>query len=274
MKRRQFLRGALSLGAGGLLPGVALTASDWILPEPAVEPLMPIWDAATGGHWDIVKEWLRLEPSLINFRGGVTVGKDRWEQLTLLHIAATWDSDAKVLQYLVSQFKSVDINAKDGNLATPLHLATIFGAVKVLQYLVSQGADVNAKDKYDGTPLFWAAFYNKDVEGIKFLVSAGANIHVKDHAGRTPLHSAAENTTSVEILQYIISQGVDVNAVSNCYLTPLHFAARKNSNLEIVRYLISVGADVNAKSRSGCPPLYFANTEEKECILREAMAEK
>ena len=59
MQRRQFLRGALSLGATALLPGVGVPAQ-WDRLTPA-KPLIPIWEAAVEGHWGIVKEWLRRD---------------------------------------------------------------------------------------------------------------------------------------------------------------------------------------------------------------------
>jgi tetratricopeptide (TPR) repeat protein len=50
MKRRQFLRGALSLGAAGLLPGVGLTTRDWIPSISMVEPSIPIGVPTTNFH--------------------------------------------------------------------------------------------------------------------------------------------------------------------------------------------------------------------------------
>jgi len=57
-----------------------------------------------------------------------------------------------------------------------LHDAAESGNIDVVRTLVSQGANVNAKDKDGRTPLYWAAC-NRNVEVIQFLVSQGANVN-------------------------------------------------------------------------------------------------
>jgi len=68
MQRREFLQSTLALGATAMLPGTGLAANNGLPASaaiPAVEPLMPIWEAAVNGHWNIVEQWLRRDPSLI-----------------------------------------------------------------------------------------------------------------------------------------------------------------------------------------------------------------
>ncbi|MDR2850146.1 MAG: ankyrin repeat domain-containing protein, partial [Verrucomicrobiota bacterium] len=56
----------------------------------------------------------------------------------------------------------------------------------MVEYLVSKGADVNAKAEGDYAPLHSA----KDIAVAKFLVSKGADIHAKDEYDHAPLHFA------------------------------------------------------------------------------------
>ena len=46
----------------------------------------------------------------------------------------------------------VDINAKNKEGQTAMHMAAFTGADAVVQYLAEQGADINVKDNYGETP--------------------------------------------------------------------------------------------------------------------------
>ena len=56
----------------------------------------------------------------------------------------------QIVEYLIS--KSVDIEAKDRNEWTPLHLASRLSYTGIVKYLISKGANKNAKTKDGKTP--------------------------------------------------------------------------------------------------------------------------
>jgi len=126
----------------------------------------------------------------------------------------------------------------------------------VVRYLVSKGADVNAKTSYGYTPLHFAGH---DIEIVKFLVSKGANIRAKSDGGSTVLHHACAG--DVEAVKFLVSKGADVHATSEGGYTPLHQTAELNRGSQsplIASFLISKGADVNAKDENGRTPLAVA----------------
>ena len=96
MKRRDFLRNAM-IGTTALLSGDGLSASNLLPSKSANAPSMLILEAAVGGHWHIVKEWLRRDPSLINVTGKARLPdvyklKGFGVKMTLLHLAASYNS--------------------------------------------------------------------------------------------------------------------------------------------------------------------------------------
>jgi ankyrin repeat protein len=81
------------------------------------------------------------------------------------------------------------------------------------------GADVEAKDKYDMTPLHWASLNNR-IAIAKLLIDKGADVEAKDYKGWTPLHRASWNN-SIEIARLLIERGANVKAKNNKGQTPL-----------------------------------------------------
>ena len=59
------------------------------------------------------------------------------------------------------------INQKDTTGATPLHYAAFGGHRSIVQYLVQQGADINATDaRFNATPAGWAIEYIREMGGF------------------------------------------------------------------------------------------------------------
>jgi hypothetical protein len=71
----------------------------------------------------------------------------------------------------------------------PLHLQRCFG---IVQLLVERGANVNTRDKDHSTPLHLASF-RQHLELVQVLLNHGANYNAKDSMGRTPLHQVLVN---------------------------------------------------------------------------------
>jgi ankyrin repeat protein len=94
------------------------------------------------------------------------------------------------------------------DLGDALLTATRKSDVAQVKSLLDKGADVNAKTRYNQTPLFFACDRG-NLEIAKLLIDKGADLNVKDNFyNATPLTWALEKKNK-EITALLISKGVD-----------------------------------------------------------------
>lgn len=116
-----------------------------------------------------------------------------------IHDAAMQGNLTKVKQLLEKNPEL--LNEKLDGHRTPLFLAACEGRKDVVEFLLSQKADTNAKDKFGATPIFCAVSSgNKDV--LKLLIQKGADLSVKMNDGTTPIGLARDfrDKEMIEIL--------------------------------------------------------------------------
>jgi len=87
-------------------------------------------------------------------------------------------AEQREIDEFVAEFGN-NVRATDETYGTLLHRAAIFGYLPVVKYLVSRGADVNAKCEHGQTPLHAATHRSGQIEIVRFLVSQGANVRAK-----------------------------------------------------------------------------------------------
>ena len=93
--------------------------------------------------------------------------------------------------------KGVDVNAMDERLAaTPLHLAVYFANTEVVELLIANGANVNAKNKWSRTPLH-IAIDKGYTNYVELLRKHGAKVDISLGATKTtPAESLLDSATS------------------------------------------------------------------------------
>ncbi len=105
---------------------------------------------------------------------------------------------------------------------TPLHTAADKDQTEVVRFLISHGAEINARTDAGDTPLHWAAVDDR-MNAAKLLLAEGAEINPKDKDGNTPLHWAAARG-HVEMTELLIAHGADLKTKTRFGCTPLRGA--------------------------------------------------
>ena len=106
--------------------------------------------------------------------------------------------------------------------------------IEAVKQHLAAGLDANAAYEYEygeWIPLHEAAVYGPK-EMVELLIANGADVNAKGRVGNTALHLAA-NQNKEDIFELLIANGADVNAKNKFNETPLDFAVAKTNNLKI-----------------------------------------
>ena len=153
---------------------------------------------------------------------------------SILHFATYFQSD-KIVERIL-KCPSIEVNLKDKLIMklTPLHLAAYFNLKSIAQMLITNQANVNAKDSNRETPLEYAASTDA-YEVADLLLKNEATAKCKRWKHRSPLHIAAAHNAQ-RVAKLLISDGADVRARDDLELTPLHYAHYRN-HMDFVEFL-------------------------------------
>ena len=262
----------------------------FVFKVPSKSAASPLYYAALCGFHDLVKHLIIKYPQNVSAHGGYYVrplvaalaGKHfRTAELlrhngadphcrgrvmmTPLHSAAYY-GDLEVVQKLIEY--DADINAKDINGRTPLHLASEGIHLKnrtVLQLLLEHGADINARAEGGSTPLHTASIFDA-VDVARLLLVRGAEVNAREANGLNPLHAAAKfGAPNVACL--LLERGAEVNARDADGLTPLHTGSKFGAP-EVVRLLLDHGADIKAEDIRGRTALQVVDGGRKDEVKK------
>jgi ankyrin repeat protein len=194
----------------------------------------------------------------------------------------------------IAKMRPKMLTEEDEDWRQPIHHAALFGKIKAIEFLIENGADVNAKGILGASTLHLAASGGQ-VETCKFLIKKGVPVDVKNTNNDTPLHFAAK-TGQAKVIKYLISKGADVNALGDFNHPPLYVAAGKghldackillekgtskeniNSSFfwaamagedEVCSYFISKGVDVNFQNIIGLTALHVAAQDNRIDVVK------
>lgn len=191
------------------------------------------------------------------------------------------------------------VNLKDNSGRTPLHWAARNDHLRVVEFLVKNGADVNAEDKRGIIPLYYSVWLGKSYEIAECLVNNGADVNFKrgndtsllylasrdgkekiaellikkgadlnqqDEVGKTPLYISVEQKYQ-SIVELLLNKDAEISIKDNFGRTPLHQSAIEGY-IQIAALLLANGAKVNEQDNAGKTPLYYARKHGHEKLAR------
>lgn len=222
-------------------------------------------DGATALHWAAYRSDAESAAALI--RAGANVSARNKYGVTPLALAADQGNAALLDLLLKAGAKPNDpVNFVNSG-ETPLMHAARSAKVDAIRSLVRAGAEVNAKESWNGqTALMWAAA-DGDSAMVTALLELGADIHAKSHAGTTPFLFAVRKG-DLRSVQAMLNAGADVNQKrSGDFATPL-LTAIINGHADLVDLLLDKGADPNAEGGTTEVTVTGSKTPEVKLTLK------
>ena len=113
------------------------------------------------------------------------------------------------------------IHTRNENGFTPLIIAGYRNQIKVVEFLLQHGADINANSQ-EG-PVILGACYHGNLELTQLLVAHKANLNVQNETGTTPLIFAVI-ANNVELVKFLLKNGANKELKEKSGRTALDYA--------------------------------------------------
>lgn len=142
---------------------------------------------------------------------------------------------------------------------SPLLVAANNGDIKMMKFLVTHGADLNAKHISGTYPLYQFVLYGymkndpkEALEMVKWMVQKGTNYKILGHNGYSLLHISQD----VALSEYLVSLGLSVKALTkNCATTLMGTLSTPLKggweDIRVQKYLVQHCVDLNKTATFG-----------------------
>jgi ankyrin repeat protein len=218
----------------------------------------PLHFAAESGKPEIVK--------CIVICRAADIEAEKEDETTPLHIASR-HGRLEVAKLIVTYNKKTTA-AEDVYQQTPLHFAAKYNHTNMIQFLLEEGADIEAEDANLNTPLLVAAG-GGHVDAVATLIRWKADVDTLDKNRRSIVFIACEQKRTAVLKALLIksdghkpllsaAEGRALcRAADSVQNTPLHIAA-KNGHIAEVKVLLTTDVKVDARNDVGKTPLHLA----------------
>ncbi len=205
----------------------------------------PLMLAAAENDGTAVLSFLLEQEADINAR-------DRSRRTPLIWAAAE-NSSIRVLEFLLEAGANMKIVDDSGQ--GVLHHAVASrkrSTDKIQLFGRYNDLDINLRDENDNTPLHLALQQRSlQYQVVKLLLDQGADPNLEDGSGYTPLMQLAEDNRSPRYFSLLLENGADVNKAGRRGITPLMLAARHTDEEEVIFTLLEAEAEVDISDNRG-----------------------
>jgi ankyrin repeat protein len=169
----------------------------------------------------------------------------------------------------LEDYSSGNLDTKDRDGLTAVHIAVSNRNMYALMRLVSSGANFLQKDKHEMTPVHLAADQGFRA-AIEYFIAMPQREFGTTKTGASLLHLLSLWFDGALVRNFVTSKRAIVNVVDKNRRSPLHYAALVN-NASTAALLLEMGCKINARDRNGMTPLHEAirgrNTETTILLL-------
>jgi len=164
----------------------------------------------------------------------------------------------------------LDLEAKDNQGRTALHYAASTAHEVLTKVLLRHGANIEAVDNVLESPTLHVAAGIHNEAMVLLLLDNGADIEGPNKYGNTALQIAVSEGDE-SMAQMLLAQGADVNTKNEGHQRPIHVAAMRG-NKAMVKSLLGEGALLEVTDELGLTPLLLASKMEKREIVELLLA--
>ena len=156
------------------------------------------------------------------------------------------------------------INARGGQMVTPLAVALHGKHFWIAELLHRHGADVNARGKSNNTLLHAACIAgNPDI--VQWLLNHGADVNTQSDRGSFPISSAV-GLGHLQLVRMLLEFNADIDVCRDFGRGLLHMAATclYGGHVGVMQLLLDHGSNPNARDDGGSTPLHHCSWWQKE----------
>jgi ankyrin repeat protein len=252
--------------------------------EQSVRPLLAVIFiiAALHGCKDQPVETVSLHDQLL---AAAQLGNLPEVKLLLAHGLDKKSLNEAVFATIQDQPMKLYVDSGTGKWTRPSPASSDFSSdpyAQIIGLLLDKGADLNARDDDQSTPLSTAAGYGR-LSTVEILLARGADMEARDNYGNTALLDAACDCAEAtmpdtyDVVKLLLEQGANINATTNTGNTPLMIASGGGVvKTQIVKLLIEKGANLQLKNNKGDTALSIASQSgvpEVVTLLKRAAAQ-